>query len=230
MQSISARVLLSMLLALPQISPVSLSPDLKFHGDLLQLVQSMNTELGSGTTSVMSKSLGLVVRATLLEDSDDTFRDLEILLHPRVPPLVRSLPHVESLSLFRAEEPQDEADAREEVGLQCAFPDRPTSTYETKDVLMHNDSGSAPKSNGSNPVTVNAPPPAPTHIPTVPLQQASVPAVARVHVELPRPNPPLLASAPVQTVIPPQPAGVPVPEEDDEEMPTIDMDSDSDEE
>jgi len=37
-------------------------------------------------------------------------KEIGILLHPRVPPLVRSMPHVESLSLFKAEEPQDEAE------------------------------------------------------------------------------------------------------------------------
>jgi len=37
-----------------------------------------------------------------------------------VPPLVRSLPHLESLSLFRAEEPQEEADARAELCLAAS--------------------------------------------------------------------------------------------------------------
>lgn len=41
----------------------------------------------------------------------------ELLLHPRVPPLVRSLPHVEMLSLFRAEEGEEEMDVRKRVGL-----------------------------------------------------------------------------------------------------------------
>ena len=36
-------------------------------------------------------------------------RELDLQLHPRVPPLVRSIPHVEFLSLFRAEESQEES-------------------------------------------------------------------------------------------------------------------------
>lgn len=70
-QSISSRVLISVLLALPQISPASLSEDLTLHKRLLQLVHAMSTELGSGTTSVMSKSLGLVIRATVTDESYD---------------------------------------------------------------------------------------------------------------------------------------------------------------
>lgn len=45
------------------------------------------------------------------------FPELELLLHPRVPPLVRSLPHVETLSLFRAEESQEEVEARQALEL-----------------------------------------------------------------------------------------------------------------
>ena len=39
------------------------------------------------------------------------------MLHPRVPPQVRALPHVDLLSLFRAEESNEERAARHEVGL-----------------------------------------------------------------------------------------------------------------
>ncbi len=49
--------------------------------------------------------------------------EIELLLHPRVPPLVRSLPHVEMLSLFRAEEGEEELDTRRHIGVD-ALPDR----------------------------------------------------------------------------------------------------------
>jgi len=42
-----------------------------------------------------------------------TLRDLERLLHPRVPPLARALPSVESLCLFRHEESLEERELRE---------------------------------------------------------------------------------------------------------------------
>lgn len=44
-------------------------------------------------------------------------KEIGILLHPRVPPLVRSMPHVESLSLFKVEEPQDEGEVLSTLGL-----------------------------------------------------------------------------------------------------------------
>ncbi|KAG6833947.1 hypothetical protein H0H87_007958 [Tephrocybe sp. NHM501043] len=237
MQSISVRVLLSILLTLPQISPASLSSNLRLHSDLLQLVQSINTELGSGTTSVMSKSLGIVVRATIIEDdNEDTLRDLEILLHPRVPPLVRSLPHVESLSLFRAEEPQEEADVREEIGLHGALPDQPTNLHE-EDVVMHDSIAhitQAPPLNHLQPKTVDErPSPAPpVASPSLVTQQPLGPATMSKAsaIEQPQMKPPVPKSTP-QPVVPP-PVQVPVAQEvddEDEEMPAINMDSDSDE-
>lgn len=44
-------------------------------------------------------------------------RRLEMLLHPRVPPLIRRLPHVESLILYRGEEGDEEVTARKALKL-----------------------------------------------------------------------------------------------------------------
>ncbi|KAJ6490373.1 rRNA processing/ribosome biogenesis-domain-containing protein, partial [Mycena vitilis] len=136
LQSIACRVTLSVLLALPQMSPGSLSCDAKLHPLLLEKVQDLSIELGAGSTGGMSKSLGLVVGQSLADSHvRHRFfypfffrRDLEVLLHPRLPPLVRSLPYVESLSLFRAEESQEEIDARESLGL--VLPEDSTSTTQ----------------------------------------------------------------------------------------------------
>lgn len=43
--------------------------------------------------------------------------DLDLQLHPRVPPIIRALPHVESLSLFRAEEGQEEEETRQMLAI-----------------------------------------------------------------------------------------------------------------
>ncbi|KAG6903450.1 hypothetical protein C0995_005473 [Termitomyces sp. Mi166 len=241
MQSISARVLLSMLLALPQISPAYLSAEPKLHSDLLRLVQSINTELGSGTSSVMSKSLGLVVRATVAEEANevtygqDITRDLEILLHPRVPPLVRSLPHVESLSLFRAEESQEERDVREELGLRGAFPEQSKPVEE--DIIME-DSAAPPGTqqvDNIQPVSVTKPslPPrlssSTVASTSIKPQPASLIVTTPGAIEPPRPKP----SEPerIPKPVPPQPVATSAQDaEDDEEMPAINMDSDSDEE
>jgi hypothetical protein len=62
LRSICARVLISMALVLPQMSPASLSPDSNLHQKLLEMVHKTNAEIGSGTSSVASKTLGLVLR------------------------------------------------------------------------------------------------------------------------------------------------------------------------
>ncbi|KAJ6628867.1 rRNA processing/ribosome biogenesis-domain-containing protein [Mycena sp. CBHHK59/15] len=113
--SISCRIILSVLLALPQMSPASFSSDLRLHSLLLERVQNLSMELGAGSSGGMSQSLGLVLGASLGNTS--AFRGAEILLHPRLAPLLRSLPYVESLSLFRGEESQEESDACQILGL-----------------------------------------------------------------------------------------------------------------
>lgn len=65
MHSISCRVILSILLTLPQMAPASLSPDLKLYPVLLERVQELSAELGAGSTSGMSKSLSLVIGGSL---------------------------------------------------------------------------------------------------------------------------------------------------------------------
>jgi len=62
--SIASRVLLSMLLALPQMSPTSVSSDRSLHDHVMRQVQAVCTSLSSGRNS-MSKSLNLVIGATI---------------------------------------------------------------------------------------------------------------------------------------------------------------------
>ncbi|OJT12538.1 hypothetical protein TRAPUB_10939 [Trametes pubescens] len=123
-RSLASRLLLSIYASLPLLPPAILSPDLSLHPRLYSKLQRSCTHLAIGTTSTMGKALGLV-----LSVSDGTLGDngtaavpteIDLLLHPRVPPLVRSLPHVEMLSLFRAEEGQEEADARANIGVGAA--------------------------------------------------------------------------------------------------------------
>ncbi|KAL6305864.1 hypothetical protein BKA93DRAFT_824657 [Sparassis latifolia] len=119
--SLAGRMLLSIYIALPQIPPALLSPDLSLHGALYVKVRNICTDLAIGTTSTMSKSLGLIISS--MEDGDSEPRDanvqrtIDLLLHPRVPPLVRALPHVEMLSLFREEEGKEEMEARRRLGI-----------------------------------------------------------------------------------------------------------------
>lgn len=54
--------------------------------------------------------------------STSTLRELDRLLHPRVPSLVRALPHVEVLSLFRAEESAEEREIRDSLSIGVVSP------------------------------------------------------------------------------------------------------------
>lgn len=76
MHSLSSRVLLNVLLLLPQISPAALSPDPSLHADLCELVHVIGMEIGSGSASVMSKSLGLVIRATVAKENNIVCRNI----------------------------------------------------------------------------------------------------------------------------------------------------------
>ncbi|KAJ6515674.1 rRNA processing/ribosome biogenesis-domain-containing protein [Mycena sanguinolenta] len=225
MQSILCRVVLSVQLLLPQISPAALSADPKLHPLLLQQVQKLSIELGAGSTCGMSRNLGLVIGASL--GDSHLHRDLEVLLHPRLPPLVRSMPYIESLSLFRAEESQEESEMRRSLGLV------PSSA---QDVIIPEPSAPPTASR-----TINATPPRTIENPPV-LPSAAVPAVV-----LPPPLPQLLpeistrddrsietVAAPLPTKIVNQtPVEIDMPifveeEEKNEEMPAIDLGSDSD--
>ncbi|KAK7061882.1 Pre-rRNA-processing protein rix1 [Favolaschia claudopus] len=226
MQSLSCRVVLSVLLALPQISPESLSPDLKLHPLLLERVQAVSVELGAGSTGNMGSSLGLVVGANLKDCH--MHRDLEVLLHPRLPPLLRSMPAVEALSLFRSEESQEEVELRKTLGLGSAAdgdvvmdelpPPPPAAAAETSklpsQVLQEKPTIVTPS------VTPAIAPPSQPLRPLIP-EMVTVPDQPRIE-----------AVAPTKPVAQP-PVAVEMPvfveeEEVNEEMPGIDLDSDSD--
>ncbi|CDO76547.1 hypothetical protein BN946_scf184982.g6 [Trametes cinnabarina] len=119
--SLASRLLLAIYASLPQMSPAMLSPDLSLHAKLCSKVQRACMHLSIGTTNTMGKALGLALNVsdgTLSNSGDITIpAEIDLLLHPRVPPLVRSLPYVEMLSLFRAEESREETDARMTLGV-----------------------------------------------------------------------------------------------------------------
>jgi len=71
MRSLSSRIMLNVLLSLPQISPASLSQNPSLHPKLRQLVHAISMEIGFGSASVMSKSLGLVIRTTMTKEDND---------------------------------------------------------------------------------------------------------------------------------------------------------------
>jgi hypothetical protein len=143
---------------------------------------------------------------------------------------MRSLPHIEALSLFRAEESQEERDARESVGLVVT----PELHSETVDVVMAEPSMTAPAVPGTS---------------VGPIARAAALPVAPVLLEKPTAPSPLLTPPPGQILQPAPPKVVEVmassgmtevtrdaplgiqtiiEEEKNEEMPAIDLGSDSD--
>ncbi|KAI0939408.1 hypothetical protein AcW1_004463 [Taiwanofungus camphoratus] len=114
--SIATRVLLSIYISLPQIPPALLSPDVDLHRRLYVNIRNVCVRLASGSSAMMSKSLGLVI--AIMEPNPiglsdaDIQQEFDLLFHPRVPPLVRSIPHVDMLSLFHSEESEEERDTR----------------------------------------------------------------------------------------------------------------------
>ncbi|KAH7887577.1 rRNA processing/ribosome biogenesis-domain-containing protein, partial [Phlebopus sp. FC_14] len=114
-QSLSNRVLLSVLLSLPSIPPTSFSCDSSFHGRVTMRVLEICSKTVQGAPHAMSKITGLVLRS-FPSEGDQQFQ-FDLLLHPRRPPFVRTLPCVESLSLYLAEESIEETSTRRSLGL-----------------------------------------------------------------------------------------------------------------
>jgi len=218
--------------------PSSLSRDPTLHGRVLARVHEICGDIGSGTTSTMSKSLGFIIRVGVgasehtLVSSEDVHRKLDLLLHPRVPPLVRVLPHLESLSLFRAEEGLDEIDVRKGLGLDVTEP-QPKPPNSTDIVMMP----VVPEATNTQPKQAPTATVKPTNIPNQLMQSAPQTQATGPTLTAPLPSPAQLpsssstqASTSAVTATA-QPASVIAPmdeEEEDEEMPTIDMNSDSD--
>ncbi|TFK94656.1 hypothetical protein K466DRAFT_475938 [Polyporus arcularius HHB13444] len=177
--SIASRLFLSVYASLPQVPPALLSPDLSIHSRLCAKLQRVCVNLAIGTTSTMSKSLGLML--SISDDIVGPTGDLaELLLHPRVPPLVRSLPHVETLSLFRAEEGEEEVDTRNRVGLKVL--DEPVMEPDVAERLTPH----VELSNTSN--TPRHPPEAGRNTGSYTAQE---PMVVHMHVDVaPTPTPP----------------------------------------
>lgn len=72
LHSLIARIITSVLVTLPRISPSSISQDLGFIHILNFKIQDFSLTIGSGTTSVMSKTLPFVIESAL------TARDLRV--------------------------------------------------------------------------------------------------------------------------------------------------------
>ncbi|KAI3612208.1 ribosome biogenesis protein rix1 [Moniliophthora roreri] len=137
LHSMACRVILSVMLHLPQMSPSLVSADVQMYHELVKRIRDLALELSEGTTSAMGKSLGLVVHALSTAGFDESsLHELDILLHPRLPPLLRSLPQVEAFSLFRTEESEEEMSSRQGLGLEVEAGEEPPPPTRLDDTVM----------------------------------------------------------------------------------------------
>jgi hypothetical protein len=264
--SLASRVLLDLSLSFPYSDPARLSHDLAFHGRLLRGLQVASLDLGADAQNTMGRHLSLIIRE-LSEPLDDPvsyvrcvaikfclslslkgipstsiLRELDRLLHPRVPPLVRSLPHVESLSLFRTEESVEEQGIRESFRIGVIDPPDAVENKGAENqpsVLAPAASVSPPRPYPNALADVGspkAPSPLPTNrVSSSPPQISSQDNRISEPDNTPRPVPACeippsfmtgnLNASESRLGVAPE---VTNPAEEDEEMPSIDMGSDSD--
>lgn len=174
-------------------------------------------------------------------------RELDILLHPRLPPLLTSHPPIEATSLFRTENEANDNQAREDIGVRTI-----EDIYTAVDVTMK-DSLTAPAV-APQPETVEHVPQAGRRIAEQPISRPQVTPfvpqvptptpVTNVEVQMPSasaPKPPTLretlrvetiGSSSTFTQMPQVPMetmsnALDSDEEEDEAMPEIDLESDS---
>ncbi|KIK67924.1 hypothetical protein GYMLUDRAFT_36732, partial [Collybiopsis luxurians FD-317 M1] len=251
LHSLASRVILALFLGLPQMMPARLSPYPYVYDALLCKIREAAIELGSGTTSTMSKSLNLIIGAVLNTNIDqDSLRKVDLLIHPRLPPLLRPLPKLDALTLFRAEESAEEAEARHSLGIDAAA----NASVASRDVVMKEAKTTSDTPFVASPSQKPSIPPimqtAPrehfssglTYVPSV--GSSVTPVVPQITSIVPQQplEPGLISTVAVKPTIPPSYASqtigqseavntmVPAPLEgldDDEEMPSINLESDS---
>jgi len=169
---------------------------------------------------------------------------IELLVHPRVPPLVRSMPHLEALSLFKAEQSHEEAEILSSLAMEDINSREPNNVEQ--DVAMEDLAGDVSgdqQPTSTTPKTVVIPEPkvdiqppkplsesvheAPLASPSSPAAETSRPATDPV----PREDQSSTINTPKSNLTPANPPSVvymvPEAEDEDQEMPLIDMSSDS---
>ncbi|TDL29691.1 hypothetical protein BD410DRAFT_758724 [Rickenella mellea] len=121
LHSIVSRVALSLLLTLPNIpSIVGVEPGLK-HA-ILVMIRSLCVDVTIGTSTVLSNSLPLVVEpltlGTLYDPQDkQNQRFMDIMLHPRLPPILRTIPPLDVVTLTQTDASQEEKTAMNSLGF-----------------------------------------------------------------------------------------------------------------
>ncbi|KAF8515002.1 rRNA processing/ribosome biogenesis-domain-containing protein [Gautieria morchelliformis] len=133
-RTLALRLLVTLLLEIPRYSPSAHSRDLAFHGRVhAKVLLLCSKHVLVGSSGWVNSALGLVINGTegAMYDSELTQRQLDTLLHPRLPPLLRSQPPVEAVYLFRSGSAKDDKAARDAVGLNTIEDIRPAQETTT---------------------------------------------------------------------------------------------------
>ncbi|KAF9646174.1 hypothetical protein BDM02DRAFT_3100296, partial [Thelephora ganbajun] len=255
--SVSSRLLLSLFLHLSRLPPSLISKDLTFHNKLSSKLQNVCIELASTKSAALGRALPLLMN--LFEQSVNVPWDraessgiLDILLHPKLPPLVRPLPPMENISLFRVEESEVERKLRIMLGL--------ASSEDPEPVVSAQEPSREPESTAQVVETTHLPSSVPDPAPPI-LDSSNPPTKPPNDMQVDQTNTPPIIDAPqdqtpvkgVPSVLDPTPSTIrpnerpplvsepPQPpswshigfvgdedEEEDEEIPSINMESDSD--
>lgn len=108
---------------------------------LISKLITLQSELSLGTAGYSSRGLPLTISMlsqsgedALVENATgDNLRAMDILIHPRMPPSPRPLPHAESLMLWRKEESKEEKEDRTGLAL---IGDKEDLEVEDKEIEM----------------------------------------------------------------------------------------------
>lgn len=278
-RTLAARLLVTLLLELPRHPPSAISSDLALHGRIYAKTFSLcNKHVLTMASGWINSAVGLVInavdgvmdgsemvnisvktthhpgayfmpRAQVINSAVETQRQLDVLLHPRLPPLLRSLPPIEAVSLFRTASAKEDRAVRDTLGMGTIEDVQPetTTTATTGSVMtiahVSSDASGAP----AQPESPRVAPPTPASAPAPSLAPAAASVVAPVATrQTPQPSflgtstaPPFVPSkasiltqqiATVASTSRGQSGATNYQDSDgeSEEMPEIDMRSDSD--
>ncbi|RXW17846.1 hypothetical protein EST38_g7991 [Candolleomyces aberdarensis] len=255
--SLASRILLSIQLSLSQLSPSVLSPDPQVFCQVQQTVLAICTGMASTSTISLQRALPLLFNESLKTGDTELQSAFDLLIHPRLPPIVRPIPLTQSLTLFRVEESEEEAVARKLLRLEFGDESLPIPNPREQDTIMEDAVPPAPvprvQQNGggeafrlpflsNQPAVPQQPQPQPTvqsaapkiwqneqqqkqdFTPTVTQAAISPSEKQKLNSGQPRNN---AAASSSSFLIPQSNSDA---EDQDEEIPTIDMASDSEEE
>ncbi|KAF6762174.1 rRNA processing/ribosome biogenesis-domain-containing protein [Ephemerocybe angulata] len=231
--SLASRVLLSIQLSLSQLSPSILSPNPQVFPQIQKKVNAICTEIASSSSVSLQKTLPLIARECVKIGDTELHASLDLLIHPRLPPIVRPIPTTQSLSLFRVEESEEEASARSQLGLDFEEGADEQNAVADQDAVMQDGFVSATPA----PAQQEPPKELPRQpfLPSAPVvSQPSVPAAVTPLPWQPK-EAVVIQSTTVTSTTTRTTTSAPAPasddsQDEDEEMPTIDLGSDSEDE